>query len=179
MERAVPQECVKLQGLNLQMLLLVHKCHLLMVEGLRNLEVFPHTLNSRVIPRAGLGQAALKTSLLPHSEGSGTWEVLPHTAWWAVGKTTGNSWTFFKISHSQFPLVFCLICSLQNKTTIWHIFLGALLLLVPVSARGERQQSAFSNLLGCDSTLLQHWVLAATGSWQCVSMCWNVGFNVL
>lgn len=88
MERAVPQECVKLQGLNLQMLLLVHKCHLLMVEGLRNLEVFPHTLNSRVIPRAGLGQAALKTSLQPHSEGSGTWEVLPHTAWWAVGKTT-------------------------------------------------------------------------------------------
>lgn len=83
--------------IHLQILLLVHRCQLVMVEIMEGVEIcrFFLTLNSRVAPRAELGEAALNSSLLPHSEGSGTWEVLPHTEWRAGDSTTGNTLTFF------------------------------------------------------------------------------------
>lgn len=73
----------------------------------------------------------------------------------------------FLIIISWWPLVFCLIYTLQNKTITWHIFLGALLLLVPVSARGKGGKVPFLTCSGVTGPCSTSVCLAATESWQC------------
>lgn len=101
MERVVPQKFVKLQGLNALQTTPMSKC-CSQYTGIS----FSWCKSWRGQKCAGFSShsewqsgsqswAGLSTSLLPPSEGSGTWKVLPNTEWRPVGKTTGNTLTFF------------------------------------------------------------------------------------